>query len=178
MQWSAGLPLGEGHGEDHYRTRYGPGTRCRAAKSVRYAAREPDSARAERSAVHRQPGRLGFVALHPRHSRVRHGKNWGSTIGMPLSVKKKLLSGKAFSWGYEFAIGPRGDRQRYKQGGFATRTEAINAESAKRLEIERGEKINDTGTLGAAIEKFFADRGETMSPKTLDRYRELADYLS
>jgi hypothetical protein len=57
-----------------------------------------------------------------------------------MSVKKKLLSGKAFSWGYEFAIGPRGDRQRYKQGGFATRTEAINAESAKRLEIERGEK--------------------------------------
>src|ERR1017187_7654871 len=95
-----------------------------------------------------------------------------------MSVKKKLLSGKAFSWGYEFAIGSRGDRQRYKQGGFATRSEAINAESAKRLEIERGETTKDTSTLGAAIEKFFADRGETMSPKTLDRYRELADYLS
>jgi integrase len=95
-----------------------------------------------------------------------------------MSVKKKLLSGKAFSWGYEFAVGSRGDRQRYKQGGFATRSEAINAESAKRLEIERGETTKDTSTLGAAIEKFFADRGETMSPKTLDRYRELANYLS
>jgi len=95
-----------------------------------------------------------------------------------MSVKKKLLSGKAFSCGYEFAVGSRGDRQRYEQGGFATRSEAINAESAKRLEIERGQTTKDTSTLGAAIEKFFADRGETMSPKTLDRYRELADYLS
>jgi hypothetical protein len=42
----------------------------------------------------------------------------------------------------------------------------------------RDKQIPHTSTLSAAIEKFFADRGETMSPKTLDRYRELADYLS
>jgi hypothetical protein len=95
-----------------------------------------------------------------------------------MPVKKKLLSGNAFSWGYEFAIGTRGTRKRYKQSGFASRSKAINAESAKRLEIEREEKINATGTLGQALEKFFEDRGASLSPKTIARYREMADYLA
>lgn len=95
-----------------------------------------------------------------------------------MSVKKKILSGKRVSWGYEFAIGPRGNRQRYKQGGFATRNEALNAESQRRLEIDRTRQIEATGTLGQVITKFFEDRGQELRPKTLHRYRELADYLS
>jgi len=45
------------------------------------------------------------------------------------------------------------------------------------LEIERETKIKATGSLGHAIAKFFDDRGGDLSPKTLDRYRELAKYL-
>jgi hypothetical protein len=94
-----------------------------------------------------------------------------------MAVKKKILSGKRASWGYEFAIGPRGARQRYKMGGYATKNEAQNAEAQKRLESESAAKITAAGTLGHAIEQFFADRADELSPKTMDRYRELAEYL-
>jgi integrase len=94
-----------------------------------------------------------------------------------MSVTKKKLTGKRVSWGYEFAVGGRVDRQRYKQGGFATRDEAINAEAAKRLELDRAVKIAATGTLHRCIEQFFSDRGPELSPKTLDRYKELIGYL-
>src|ERR1035437_4302777 len=87
-QRPAGTQCGEGHGEDNHVTRYGPGTRCRAAKGVRYAAREPDSARTERSAIPRQPSRLGFVALHSWHSAAQHVEKWGSTIGTPCPSKR------------------------------------------------------------------------------------------
>ena len=95
---------------------------------------------------------------------------------MPLT--KKMLSGKRVSWGFQFAIGGRGNRQRFKQGGFATRSEALTAESKCRLEIDRAQKVGATGTLGGAIAKFFEDRSAELSPKTLSRYRELAEYLS
>ena len=94
-----------------------------------------------------------------------------------MAVNKTNLTGKRVSWRYEFAIGSRDSRLQYRQGGFATRGEAINAEAAKRLEIERAVKITATGTLRHAIGKFFEDRGPELSPKTLDRYRELAAYM-
>jgi hypothetical protein len=94
-----------------------------------------------------------------------------------MAVHKRTLSGKRVSWYYEFAIGGRNDRQRYKQGGYETKGEAINAEAAKRLELERAVKIADTGTLNHSISRFFEDRGPELSPKTLDRYKELAAYL-
>ena len=93
-----------------------------------------------------------------------------------MSVKKKALCNKRVSWGYEFAIGPRDDRQRYKQGGYSTRQDAINAESARRLQIEHQKKVA-TGTLDFAIQKFFEDRDDELSPKTTERYRELVGYL-
>jgi integrase len=94
-----------------------------------------------------------------------------------MGVYKSTLSGKRASWRYAFTVGSRADYQQYRQGGFATKAEAVTAEAEKRLEIERQVKVQATGTLGYAISKFFDDRGAELSPKTLDRYRELAAYL-
>jgi integrase len=94
-----------------------------------------------------------------------------------MGVYKVILSGKRVSWRYSFTIGSRADYQQFRQGGFATKAEAVSAEAEKRLEIERAVKVKSTGTLGHAINKFFEDRGADLSPKTLARYRELAAYL-
>ncbi len=94
-----------------------------------------------------------------------------------MSTRKFKLRGKRVSWGYEFSIGPRGAAERYQQGGYATEKAAKDAEAAKRTEITRKAKIAATGTLGHAIGRFFDDRGAELSPKTLDRYRELVAYL-
>lgn len=94
-----------------------------------------------------------------------------------MSVHKKKSTGKHVSWGYEFSIGSRGAKKVYKANGFETRDAALKAEAARRLELDYAEAIQAKGTLGEAIQKFFADRGPSLSPKTLERYRQLAEML-
>ena len=105
---------------------------------------------------------------------------------MPV-FKRKYPSGRT-TWSYQFDA-PGSTRQKRnvaKESGFATRKDAQEAEAARRVQIQRqheaqraGRLVEETpGTLGGLLAEFFRIRGPELAPKTLERYKEGAAYLS
>lgn len=103
---------------------------------------------------------------------------------MPV-YKRQYRNGRVV-WSYEFA-GPessRENRTRITATGFATRKAAVEAEAERRLEIQQQaleqarDKAPEPLKLGAMIRQWHADQCKNWSPKTAQRYIELAAYLS
>lgn len=104
--------------------------------------------------------------------------------------KRKYRNGRVV-WYYEFSAAgsSREKRERYTESGFLTRKEATDAEAARRLQVQRNAEEARRAdappplTLGGLLNEYFADQerkpeGMRISSKTLERYRELAAYLS
>jgi integrase len=95
-----------------------------------------------------------------------------------------------YVWSYIFS-GPgatREDQHQVTKSGFATKKEAQEAEAARRVEEQRKYELAQArGTVDAPLPKtlemlldeFFAEHAEKkLAPKTVERYREQAAYLS
>lgn len=104
-----------------------------------------------------------------------------------MSVKKRTYKSGKVVWRYIFDAPGSGKKARRQitESGFSTKKEALDAEAARRLEVQREwEEAQKPApeapkTLRYAIEAFLAEHAErNLAPKTAERYRELAAYLS
>lgn len=108
---------------------------------------------------------------------------------MPV-YKRKYKSG-AVVWSYVFS-GPGATRDHQNQiteSGFASKKEAMDAEAASRIEEQQKYELAKAGavtvtselpkTLAALVLEFMRQHAqENLAPKTIERYRECAAYLS
>ena len=104
---------------------------------------------------------------------------------MPV-YKRRYRSGKV-AWYYQFAL-PGSTRQNQNlvtESGFATKQEATDAEAVRRAE----ELVREAATGGVAapmpttlamlLAEFMKQHAqENLAPKTVERYREMAAYVS
>lgn len=92
-------------------------------------------------------------------------------------------------WYYQFNLpgATRENRKRVGDSGFATKTEAQNAEAARRIEEQQKLELAKAGasvvaevpkTLAMLMEEFFAQHvDKKLASKTVERYHEQAAYL-
>jgi integrase len=106
---------------------------------------------------------------------------------MPVH-KRKYRSGKIV-WFYQFDIpgSTRTTRLLIKGSGFATKGEATDAEAARRIEEQQTLDLAKRGggaepiptTLKMLLDEFLRQHAEEkLAPKTVERYREQAAYIS
>jgi integrase len=108
-----------------------------------------------------------------------------------MSVHKRKYRNGRVVWYYEFSAAgsSRDNRERFTESGYATKKEATDAEAVRRLQVQReAEEAQKAATpppltLGGLLGEYFADQerkpdGMRIASKTLERYRELAAYLS
>jgi integrase len=106
---------------------------------------------------------------------------------MPVH-KRKYRSGKVV-WFYQFDIpgSTRTTRLLIKGSGFATKGEATDAEAARRIEEQQNLDLAKRGgvaepiptTLKMLLDEFLRQHAEEkLAPKTVERYREQAAYIS
>jgi integrase len=106
-----------------------------------------------------------------------------------MPVHKRKRRGKT-DWYFKFDLpGASRDNRRIIRGfGFATRQEAIAAEASRRIDEQKKLEMAKAGgnvdapvpkTLGSLLEEFFEQHAqENLAPKTVERYREQAKYIS
>jgi integrase len=106
-----------------------------------------------------------------------------------MAVRKrkwKTANGVQIAWSYVFDApgSTRDKRKQIYESGFASKKEAADAEAERRLKEQRAFDLMKVtpaeipGTLGGLLKEFFDQHGEkSLAPKTLRRYREMADYL-
>lgn len=95
------------------------------------------------------------------------------------TFKRKLASGKV-TWGYSIDIGKDADgkrRQRYRRG-FTKKADAADALREELNKLDAGEPVKpDPQTFAAWAERWFDEFApRRCTPKTLERYRQLAAY--
>lgn len=107
-----------------------------------------------------------------------------------MAVRKrkwKTAQGVQVAWSYVFDApgSTRDNRKQIYESGFASKKEATDAEAERRLKEQRAFDLMKAtpaeipGTLAGLLTEFFKQHGEkSLAPKTLRRYREMADYLS
>lgn len=104
-----------------------------------------------------------------------------------MSVKKRTYRSGKTVWYYIFDApgSTRQSRRQVKASGFSTKKEAQDAEAARRVEVQKQAELPAESpvplptTLGALLQEFFALHADKkLAPKTSERYREQAAYLS
>src|ERR1039458_9398502 len=102
--------------------------------------------------------------------------------------KRKYDSGKTV-WFYQFALpgATRQQRNRAFGSGYATKSEAKDAEAARRVEEQQKRELAKAGadvaalvpkTLSMLLDEFFRQHvDEKLAPKTVERYPQQAEYL-
>jgi integrase len=100
--------------------------------------------------------------------------------------KWKTSDGVKIAWAYVFDApgSTRANRKQIFESGFASKKEAQDAETARRVKAQRDYELQSTtpaaipGTLAGLLKEFFSEHGaKALAAKTLQRYREMADYL-
>lgn len=101
-------------------------------------------------------------------------------------IRKRTTPSGKISWGYAFdAPGSTRELRRQRAAwGFATKREALDAEARCRLEAQAEHEAELRGasasprSLAELLEEFFREHGDrNLAPKTIHRYREMAEYL-
>ena len=113
----------------------------------------------------------------------------GDLTFMPV-YKRKYRSGK-LAWYYQFASSgsTRLDQKLITESGFPTKQEAIAAEAVRRTEEQKKCEMARAGAAGVAaamptslamlLAEFMKQHAEeTLAPKTVERYHEMAAYLA
>src|SRR5580704_124612 len=107
---------------------------------------------------------------------------------MPV-YKQKTRNGKT-RWGYMFSLpgSTRRDRRRVNGSGFATKNDATTAEAKRRIDEQQKLYLEKAGsgvaaappkTLAMLLGEFFSQHvDDNLAPKTAERYREQAAYIS
>src|ERR1039457_5827241 len=102
----------------------------------------------------------------------------------------KFKSGSGVVWYYSFDLAGSGrqGRHRAKASGFATKKEAQDAETARRIEEQKKDEMAKAGagvigsvptTLAALLQEFFRQHvDQKLAPKTVERYHDQAKYLA
>ncbi len=94
--------------------------------------------------------------------------------------KRTLRSGKV-SWTFEINIAKDecGRQQRIRKGGFARKAEAEAERTRVLHELNEGERLRRPQTrFGAHLQEWLEQHADQhCSPKTVERYRQLATYL-
>lgn len=97
-----------------------------------------------------------------------------------------LAQGVKIAWAYVFDApgSTRKDRKQIFESGFESKKEAQDAEAERRIKEQRDFELGKAtptavpGTLTGLLKEFFTQHGEkSLAGKTLQRYREMADYL-
>ena len=100
--------------------------------------------------------------------------------------KWKTGQGAKAAWSYCFDApgSTRTSRKQIFESGFASKKEAQDAETARRIQAQRAYELQSAspaaipGTLAGLLKEFFSEHGaKALAAKTLRRYREMADYL-
>jgi hypothetical protein len=106
-----------------------------------------------------------------------------------MPVHKRKRRGK-IDWYYKFDLAgaTRESRRIIRNFGFATRQEAVRAESSRRLTEQQKLELAKAGgdidrevpkTLAMLLNEFFDHHAcENLAPKTVERYHEAATYIS
>jgi integrase len=106
---------------------------------------------------------------------------------MPIHKRKKR---NKVDWYYKFDLAgaTRNSRRIIRAFGFATRQEAIEAEANRRIDEQKKLELAKAGagvdapvpkTLATLLDEFFSHHAcEHLAPKTVERYREQATYIS
>ena len=90
------------------------------------------------------------------------------------------------AWSYVFDApgSTRGSRRQIYESGFASKKEAQEAETARRVQAQREFELGKNtpaevpGSLQGLLTEFFNEHGaKSLAPKTLARYREMVPYL-
>jgi integrase len=94
---------------------------------------------------------------------------------------KRTLPSGAVTWGYSIDIGrdATGKRKQIFKSGFRLEREAVDALRRCLNEKDEGQLVKpDPQTLAAFADSWFVEYGpRKCSPKTLERYRQLANYV-
>jgi integrase len=94
--------------------------------------------------------------------------------------KRRLPSG-SISWGYSIDVGgdEKGKRRQLFKSGFARRGEAEDALRKILNEKDAGELVKpDPTTFAGFLDEWFREHAKRQcTPKTIERYRQLANYL-
>jgi integrase len=97
-------------------------------------------------------------------------------------VFKRTLPSGSVTWGYSIDVGTdeNGKRKQIYKSGFARKGDADTALRRQLAEKDEGELTKpDPQTLDAFVDEWFREYGiRKCSPKTLERYRELANYIT
>ena len=100
--------------------------------------------------------------------------------------KWKTAQGVQTAWSYVFDApgSTRENRKQIFESGFESKKEATDAEVARRIKEQRDFELQKAtpaavpGTLSGLLKEFFSEHGaKSLAPKTLQRYREMAEYL-
>ena len=100
--------------------------------------------------------------------------------------KWKTGEGVKTAWSYVFDApgSTRTNRKQIFESGFASKKEAQDAETARRVKAQKDYELQSAtpvaipGTLAGLLKEFFSEHGaKALAAKTLQRYREMADYL-
>jgi integrase len=106
-----------------------------------------------------------------------------------MAIHKRKRRGKV-DWFFKFDLpgATRNSRRIIRGFGFATRQEAIAAEATRRIDEQKKCELVKAGagvdapipkTLATLLVEFFSQHAsENLAPKTVERYREQAAYLS
>src|ERR1035438_5420092 len=103
-----------------------------------------------------------------------------------MAVFKRKLKSGGHVWAYWFDA-PGSTRENRKQitaSGFSSKKAAQDAEAERRTQAQREAELQIAtpgeipGTLASLLKEFFSEHGaKSLAPKTLQRYREMAEYL-
>jgi len=100
--------------------------------------------------------------------------------------KWKTGQGVQTAWSYVFDApgSTRTNRKQIFESGFASKKEAQDAETSRRVKAQKDYELQSAtsaaipGTLAGLLKEFFSEHGaKALAAKTLQRYREMADYL-
>jgi integrase len=100
--------------------------------------------------------------------------------------KWKTAAGIQTAWSYCFDApgSTRESRKQIFESGFESKKEAAEAEAERRIKEQRDFELQKAtpgevpGSLSGLLKEFFTEHGaKALAPKTLQRYREMADYL-
>lgn len=104
-----------------------------------------------------------------------------------MPVHERTYKSGHKTWYYQFDLpgSTKKNRLQVKESGFAKKKEAVEAEAKRRIEVQREYeaqqrtgKVEIPRTLETLLPEFFERHGSELAPKTLERYREMAPYLS
>jgi integrase len=106
-----------------------------------------------------------------------------------MSAYKRTYRSGEVVWHFVFSLpgSTRDQRLRITGSGFATKTEALDAEAIRRTEEQQKREMAKAGagvvaqaprTLGLLLQEFFAQHVDgKLAPKTVERYHDQAKYL-